>query len=118
MRLTFESFSGSWWPYLFILVAGVLATEVWRWLGVLAGGVLKEDTEALTWVKAVATALVAAVVGQLILSPSGELAAAPVAVRIGAAALGWIAFLIARKSVLVGVLVAEAVLFAGWSIDW
>ena len=114
MTLTFDSLQNGWWPYLFILIAGTLATEVWRWLGVVAGGALEEDSEALTWVKAVATALVAGVVGQLIIFPTGELAATPVWLRIAAAALGWLAFRVAKKSVLVGVLTAEAVLLCGW----
>lgn len=113
MNLGFDSLAAGWWPYLFIFVAGALATDVWRWIGVLAGGALKEDSEALTWVKAVATALVAGVVGQLIAFPTGELAAMPLAFRIAAAALGWLAFMLARKSVLVGVLTAEAVLLLG-----
>lgn len=114
MTLTFDSFAASWWPYLFILLAGALPTEVWRWLGVLAGNALREDSEALVWVKAVATALVAGVVGQLIVFPSGELASTPLALRIAAAALGWLAFWFVRKSVLVGVLTAEIILLAGW----
>jgi hypothetical protein len=114
MALTFDGLSAAWWPYLFILLAGALATEIWRWIGVMAGSALREDSEALTWVKAVATALVAGVVGQLIALPSGELAATPFALRAAAAALGWLAFLVARKSVLVGVLTGEAVLLAGW----
>jgi hypothetical protein len=112
--LTFDSFAAGWWPYVFILVAGVLATDVWRWIGVVAGGALEEGSEALAWVKAVATALVAGVVGQLIVFPSGELAATPLALRIAAAGIGWAAFMLARKTVLVGVLTAEAVLLFGW----
>ena len=114
MNLTFDSIDAGWWPYLFILVAGTLSTEIWRWIGVVAGGRLRQDSEALIWVKAVATALVAGVVGQLIVFPSGALAATPLALRIAAAALGWLAFWFVRKSVLAGVLTAEAVLLAGW----
>lgn len=114
MALTFDSFQSGWWPYLFILLAGSLATEIWRWLGVLVGGALREDSEGLVFVKAVATALVAGVVGQLIVFPTGELAATPLMLRVAAAALGWLAFWFARKSVLVGVLVAEGILLAGW----
>jgi high-affinity Fe2+/Pb2+ permease len=115
MTLSFDSFGGLW-PYLFILLAGTLPTDIWRWIGVAAGGFLREGSEALTLIKAIATALVAAVVGQLILFPSGELAASPTAVRVAAAALGWLIFRLARNSVLLGVLTAEAVLFAGWSL--
>ena len=116
MTLTFDSFGGLW-PYLFILIAGTLATEIWRWLGVLAGGALREGGEALILVRAVATALVAAVVGQLVLFPSGELAASPLAARIAAAAIGWVAFLLAGRSIFIGVLTAEVVLFAVWTLS-
>lgn len=110
----FDSIQAVWWPYLFILIAGTLATDIWRWLGVIAGAALREDSQALIWVKAVATALVAAVVGQLIVFPSGELAATPLALRMAAAGIGWLAFRFTRKSVLVGVLTGELVLLAGW----
>lgn len=116
MALTFDSYPGAWWPYVFMLIAGVIATDIWRWLGVLAGNRLRDDSEALVWVKAVATALVAGVVGQLVLFPSGELAATPVALRVGAAAIGWIVFYFARRSVLAGVVAAECALFSGWSL--
>lgn len=114
MSLSFNSLDAAWWPYLFILIAGVLATETWRWLGVLAGGALKEDSEALIWVRAVATALVAGVVGQIIAFPSGDLAGTPLALRIAAAAFGWIAYRAAQSSILAGVLVAEAILLGGY----
>jgi hypothetical protein len=114
VTLTFDSFASGWWPYLFILVAGTLATDIWRWLGVLIGGSLREDSEALIWVKAVATALVAGVVGQLIVFPSGELAATPLLLRIAAAGFGWLMFWSAGQSVLAGVLAAEAILLGGW----
>jgi hypothetical protein len=26
----------AWWPYIFIAVAGWLATDLWRWLGVFS----------------------------------------------------------------------------------
>ncbi len=48
------------WPYVFIAVAGWLATDIWRWLGVLAGNTDRRELETMNWVRAVATALVAA----------------------------------------------------------
>ncbi len=117
MTATFETLGQGWagdfGPYLFILLAGWLATDIWRWLGVLAGNRLHDDSEALNWVKAVATALIAGVIGNLILFPSGALATVPVTLRATAAALGWAAFMTAGKSVLAGVVVAELVLVAG-----
>jgi hypothetical protein len=49
-----------WWTYIVIIVAGFLATDIWRWLGVLVGNRLDEDSEALHWVRAVAAARVLA----------------------------------------------------------
>ncbi|NSY48077.1 AzlD domain-containing protein [Agrobacterium tumefaciens] len=103
-----------WWaPYLFIAIAGWLATDLWRWLGVLAGNRLKEDSEALYWVRAVATALVMAVTAKLIVFPTGTLEASPLWLRIGGAALGFIAFLAAGQRVIVGVAVPIALLATG-----
>ncbi len=53
--------SETWWPLVMIIIAGWFATDVWRWLGVFAGGRLREDGELLIWVRCVATALVAGV---------------------------------------------------------
>jgi hypothetical protein len=102
-----------WWPFLFILVGGWLATDAWRFLGVYLGGRVSDDSAALVLVRAIATALVAAVIGNLIIFPTGDLAATSVWLRIGSAAAGFIAYLAARKTVIVGILVAEAVLLTG-----
>lgn len=111
--LNWLSFNDWWWPYLFILIAGALATDIWRFLGVLVGGRMREDSQALVLVRCVATALVAGVIAQLILYPTGELAASPIWLRAGAAALGFAAFLVSGQRILVGVLVAEVLLVAG-----
>ncbi|ADZ70255.1 AzlD domain-containing protein [Polymorphum gilvum] len=103
-----------WWPYVMIVVAGWLATDVWRWLGVLASGRLREDSEMLVWVRSVATALVAGVISKLILFPAGALDSTPLALRLGAAAAGMAAFFALRQQVVAGVLAAEAVLIGGW----
>lgn len=81
-----------WWGYLFIAIAGWLATDIWRWLGVLVGNRLREDSEILNWVRAVATALVAAVVSKLIVYPTGALALSPLWLRIGAIGAGAVIF--------------------------
>ncbi|MDK1492220.1 AzlD domain-containing protein [Sinorhizobium sp. 7-81] len=102
-----------WWAYVFIAIAGWLATDIWRWLGVLAGKRLREDSEALNWVRAVATALVAAVIAKLILYPNGVLEQSPLWLRLGAVALGAIAFFLARQIPAVGIATAIATLAAG-----
>lgn len=116
--MTFDAFDPWWWPYLFILVGGWLATDSWRFLGVYLGGRIADDSDALVFVRAVATALVAAVIANLIVFPSGPLAETTLALRIGAAAAAFVTYLAARKSVLVGIFAGEAVLLAGiWLSD-
>jgi hypothetical protein len=100
-------------PYLALILVGFLPNEVWRVLGLMLVRGLDERSQIIVWVRAVATAMLAAVLAQLILASSGALAAIPVAVRIGAAGAGLAAFLIARRSVFVGVVAGEVVLVAG-----
>jgi hypothetical protein len=100
-------------PYLALILVGFLPNEVWRALGLVLVRGLNEDSQIIVWVRAVATAILAGVMAQLIMTTSGALAAIPLFVRIGAAVLGFAAFLLARRSVFVGVLVGELVFFAG-----
>ena len=100
-------------PYLALILLGFLPSEIWRWLGIVLGGGLSEESEIILWVRAVATALVAAVVARLVLIPPGALAAVPLGVRLAAIGIGFLAFLVIRRSAFAGVLVGEAVLVAG-----
>lgn len=116
--MTFDALDAWWWPFLFILVAGWLATDFWRYLGVYLGGRISEDSDLLVLVRAVATALVAAVIGNLMVFPSGPLAESSLALRIGAAAVGFIAYLLTKRSVPLGIFVAESTLVAGLLSGW
>jgi hypothetical protein len=111
--MTFFSFDHWWWPFLFILFAGWLPTDVWRYLGVALGGRMEEGSDVLVLVRAVATALVAAVVANLLVFPSGALAATSPALRIGAAAIGFAAYLVGDKRMIVGIATAEVLLCLG-----
>jgi branched-subunit amino acid transport protein len=102
-----------YWPYVVIIVAGWLATDLWRWLGVIAGNRLQEGSEPLYWVRAVATSLVMAVTAKLIVFPTGALAASPLWLRLAAASLGFVAFLAAGQRIIVGVIVSLTLLALG-----
>ena len=102
-------------PYLLLILAGFLPNEVWRMLGVVAARGLDEGSELVTWVRAVANALLAGVIAKIALFAPGALADVPLAVRLGAIALGLAAFLAARRSVFIGVAVGEvALMSAPW----
>jgi hypothetical protein len=100
-------------PYLALLLLGFLPSEIWRWMGILVGRGLDENSEIILWVRGVATALIAAVVARIVLIPPGALAGVPLGVRLAALGIGYLAFLFIRRSAFAGVLVGEAALVAG-----
>jgi len=100
------------WPYLLLILVGFLPNEIWRVLGLVLARGLSEDSEIVVWSRAVATAILAGVIAKLILFSVGALAAIPLALRVSAAACGFLAFL-ARRSVFAGVLAGEGVLLLG-----
>ncbi len=100
-------------PVLALILFGFLPNEVWRLVGLMLVRGLDERSQIIVWVRAVATAMLAGVLAQLILSTSGPLSSIPITVRIGAAVLGFVAFLIAKRSVFAGVLVGEAAILLG-----
>jgi hypothetical protein len=111
--MTFDAIDTWWWPFLFILVAGWLATDAWRFLGVYLGGRISENSDVLVLVRTIATALVAAVIGNLIVFPSGALADTSLVLRLTAATVGFLAYLGLGKRVIVGIAVAELLLILG-----
>ena len=99
--------------YLILIVVGFLPSEIWRWLGIALGRRLDENSEIILWVRGVATALIAGVVARIIFIPPGALGGVPLAVRVAALAIGFLAFLFIRRSAFAGVVVGEAALVTG-----
>jgi hypothetical protein len=108
-----SSFIGDWHALLILLLAGILPNEIWRVFGLLFGGGIDEGSELLVWVRASATAILAGVIAQILVFPPGVLAGIPDALRYGATAAGFGAFLAARQSILAGVVCGEAIMIAG-----
>ena len=100
-------------PYLVLVLVGFLPNEIWRAFGLVLARGLNEDSEIVVWSRAVATAILAAVIAKLILFPSGTLDNIPLAVRITAAACGFVAFICIKRSVFAAVLIGEAILLLG-----
>lgn len=101
------------YAYLLVLIAGFLPTDVFRFAAVLFSRRLDEDSEALVFVRAVATALLAGVIARLVLFPTGDLASVPLWLRLATIAAGVAGYAIFRKSVFAGVIVAEIVIVGG-----
>jgi branched-subunit amino acid transport protein len=100
-------------PYLALVLVGFLPNEIWRWLGIVLARGIDEGSEVLTWVRAVATAVLAGVVAQLIFAPPGALASVPLLVRVAAIAAGYLAYRVGRRSIFVGVIGGEVALVLG-----
>ncbi len=101
------------YAYLLVILAGFLPTDVFRFAAVLFARRLDEDSELLILVRAIATALLAGVIGRLVLTPTGDLAGVPLWIRLATIAAGVVAYFVFRRSVLAGVLVAEIVIVGG-----
>ena len=69
-----SDFIGDWNALLVLMLAGFLPNEVWRMLGLWFGGGIDEGSELLVWVRAVATAILAGVIEQILVLPPGALA--------------------------------------------
>ena len=108
--------TGDLHSYLVLLLVGFLPNEVWRVLGLVVGRGLDENSEVLIWVRAVALAVLAGVIAKIVLVPPGALATVPLAVRLCAIALGFLAFLLVRRSVFAGLVAGEATLIIGGTL--
>jgi len=106
-------FFGDGHALMVLLLAGVLPNEVWRMLGLWFGGGVDEGSELLVWVRAVATAILAGVIAQILVFPPGALASVPGFLRYGAVAGGLAVFIGTRRSIFAGVVCGEAVMLAG-----
>jgi Branched-chain amino acid transport protein (AzlD) len=101
------------WPYFLLVLLGYLPNEVWRVFGLVLARGLNEDSEIVIWSRAVATAILAGVIAKLIVFSPGALLSIPLPVRVTAVVCGFIAFLVVKRSVFVGVAIGEAALLLG-----
>jgi branched-subunit amino acid transport protein len=106
-------FLGDWHALLILLVAGVIPNQIWRMLGLWFGGGIDEGSELLIWVRAVATAILAGVIAEILVQPPGALASVPDWLRYTAVAVGFVGFMASRKSIFAGVACGEIVMVAG-----
>jgi hypothetical protein len=65
------------------------------------------------WVRAVATAILAGEIAQILVQPPGALAAVPDWLRYGAVASGFVVFMLTRRSIFAGVVAGEVMMMAG-----
>ena len=81
-----------------MIPAGFIATYFWRALAVVAVTRIDPESDVLLWVRAVSTALVAALVMRMVIAPSDVLATIAVEHRFAAVGIGVGAFYAASRS--------------------
>ena len=108
-----SGFFGDWHALLILVIAGFIPNEAWRLAGLWLGSGVDEGSEVLVWVRAVATAILAGVIAQILVQPPGALASVPDWLRYGAVALGFAAFMLTRRSIFAGVVCGEVAMVAG-----
>src|SRR5258706_14025055 len=108
-----SDFLGDWHALVVLLLAGVIPNQIWRMLGLWLGAGLDEGSDLLVWVKAVATAILAGVIAQILVFPPGALASVPGFLRYGAVAAGLAGFIVPRRSIFAGVVCGEVVMPSG-----
>ena len=81
-----------------MIPAGFVATYLWRALAVIAVTRIDPESDFLLWVRAVSTALVAALVMRMIIAPSGVLLTIAIEYRFAAVVIGIGVFYAASRS--------------------
>jgi hypothetical protein len=107
------SVPGGWWPWLLLILVGVLPNEMWRLLGVVAARGIDEKSELIIWVRAVATATLTGVVSKIVVFAPGALATVPLTVRLAAVAAGVAAYFVMRQSVFAALVTGTAAILTG-----
>ena len=108
-----SDFIGDWHALVILVVAGVIPNQIWRMFGLWFGGGIDEGSELLIWVRAVATAILAGVIAEIVVQPPGALASVPEWLRYISVLVGFAGFMASRKSIFAGVVCGEIVIVAG-----
>jgi hypothetical protein len=99
-------------PFVAMLLLAAAPNIALRVVGVFLSRGMNEESEALAFIRALATALLAGVVGKLLAAPPGALAATSLGARIAALALAMAVFRFAGRSLWRALLAGEAALIA------
>jgi branched-subunit amino acid transport protein len=106
------------WGLTALVLGCAVGSYVWRGLGVWVADRIDVESDWFHWITCVAFAMIAGLVCRVILLPVGELEQTSLMRRLAGVAVALIAFRLARKNLLVGVLAGAATLpilgFLGW----
>lgn len=87
-----------------LIACGIVATYVWRGLGVAFSARIEPESAMFRWVNCVSHAMLAGLISRMIVLPLGSIAEAPLSDRLIAMAVAFAVFYLARNSWLLGVI--------------
>ena len=87
---------------LSVIAVSVAATYIWRAIGVWIAGAIHADSLFIRYASCVAYAIVTALIGRMIIFPTGTASMTSLTFRLLATAIGLIVFFIAKRSVVAG----------------
>ena len=93
-----------------MVLACALGSYFWRGLGVWVADRVDVDSDWFRWITCVAFAMIAGLVCRVIILPVGELEHTSLIIRLAGVAIAVIAFRLARRNLLVGVLAGAVTL--------
>jgi branched-subunit amino acid transport protein len=96
------------WPLALLVLGCALGTYVWRGIGVWIADRIDVESELFHWLKCIAYAMIAGLIARVVLLPVGELAQTTLVHRLIGVAVALVAFRIAGRSQLAGVLLGAA----------
>ena len=95
---------------LLAIAAAAVVTYFWRGLGVLLAGRLHPESALVSWIAAVAYAMLAGLIARIIVMPIGPLATTSLSARLAAAVLAAALFYLSRRNLILGVSAGGAAL--------
>lgn len=96
---------------LALVLLSASVTFFWRALGALLASKIDTGGVLFRWIGCVSYATVAGLISRMAILPTGDLATTPLSLRIGAVAIGFAVFFLAKRNLLAGA-AAGAVCFA------
>jgi branched-subunit amino acid transport protein len=98
---------------LTLILAGTLATDIWRMAGVFLSRKVDLSDPVFLWVKDVSTALLAGLVSRIVFYPPAGLAEVPLEVRLAALIAGIAVYLLSGRNMLLSLVYGCGTLLTG-----
>lgn len=103
--------ASTWAPWV-LLSMGIAATFFWRALGTSIAARIDPESALLQWITCVAYALLAGLIGRILIFPVGILEQTELVDRLGATVFGYVLFIALKRSIAAGTLGAAGLLMA------